>query len=181
QGMHVEAGHADQVARPAEQLTLLHVVVPQHVAGVLTQETLDALAELLDAVNLFLAHAPGAVRRVGLARRERRDHAVALVVPGHGGPRVLDEGEGPHRLQDDRLVGGDRLHARQAHEPRPAVDLGRARAALAGLAVPAAGEVAGLRRLDLVDTVEHDHAFAVLDGVVLELAAVFLAAPDAKS
>ena len=36
-----------------------------------------------------------------------------------------------------------------------AVDLGAAGAALAGLAVPADGEVAGLGRLDAVDGVEH--------------------------
>src|SRR5213078_1420866 len=45
---------------------------------------------------------------------------------------------------------------------------------------PATGEVAGLRRLDLVDAVEHDHAFADIDGVVLEGAAGLVAAPDAE-
>src|SRR5260370_864353 len=64
---------------------------------------------------------------------------------------------------------------------RLAVDLGRAGAALARLAVPAAGQVGRLGRLDLVDAVEHHHALADVDGVFLEVAAVVVAAPDAKS
>ena len=52
-----------------------------------------------------------------------------------------------------------------------AVDFRRAGAALAGLAIPAAGEVVGLRRLDLVDGVEHDHAFGDFRGVIHELPA----------
>ena len=44
------------------------------------------------------------------------------------------------------------------------------------------GEVVGLRRLDLVDHVEHDHALVHLRGVIHELAAaVFVAAPDSES
>ena len=58
-----------------------------------------------------------------------------------------------------------------AHQPRPAVDLGAARAALAGLAVPAHREVAGLGRLQPVDRVEDDLALLDRDGVVAELAA----------
>ena len=53
---------------------------------------------------------------------------------------------------------GRSVEPRHAHQARHAVDLGRARAALAGLAVPAHGEVVGLLGLDLVDGVEHDHA-----------------------
>ena len=43
------------------------VVVAQDVADVLAQEALDALAELLDAVDVLLLHAPGAVGGVRLA------------------------------------------------------------------------------------------------------------------
>src|SRR5262249_15137461 len=51
-----------------------------------------------------------------------------------------------------------------------------ARAALAGLAVPAHGEIGGLRRLDAMDHVEHDHAGLGLDPVVLEIAPAGIAA-----
>ena len=54
------------------------------------------------------------------------------------------------------LLGVQRAHARHAHQPRLAVHLRAAGAALAGLAVPAHGQVDGLRRLHRVDDVEHD-------------------------
>ena len=44
---------------------VLRVVVAQHVADVLAEEALDALAELLHAVDVVLLHAPGAVRASG--------------------------------------------------------------------------------------------------------------------
>ena len=59
------------------------------------------------------------------------------------------------------------MHIKRGH----AVDLRGAGAALAGLAIPAAGEVVGLFRLDLVNGVEHDHALGDFGGVVLELPA----------
>ena len=70
--------------------SLVHVVIAQDVAHVLAQEALDALAELLDAIDFFLAHPPGAVRLLGL-RLERRDPLVDLVVPGDVRHQVLDD------------------------------------------------------------------------------------------
>ena len=64
------------------------------------------------------------------------------------------------------LVLGERGHPGHAHQPRPAVDLRAARPALAGLAVPADGEVAGLGGLEPVDDVEDDLALVHLHGVV---------------
>src|SRR5262249_61871187 len=89
--------------------------------------------------------------------------------------------EGLERLDDDRHVEVEIREARHAHEPRRAVDLRRAGAALARLAVPARGEVGRRLRLDLVDRVEDDHAGRDLGGVVLEAALAALAAPDAES
>ena len=63
--VHLERGRVDQEAR-ADEL-VVHVVVAQDVADVLAQEALDALAELLHAVDVLLRHAPGAVGRVGRA------------------------------------------------------------------------------------------------------------------
>src|SRR5690606_12370094 len=81
-----------------------------------------------------------------------------------------------HRLDGDRLALGQLAHARHAHEPRHAVDLGGAGAALAGLAVPADRHVPGLLGLDLVDDVEDDHARAGL-GLVLDVLALGARAP----
>ena len=62
--VHFQRGGINQKARADEFLVL--VVVAQHVADVLAEETFDALAEFLHAVHVLLLHAPGAVRRVGL-------------------------------------------------------------------------------------------------------------------
>src|SRR5687767_6092950 len=59
-----------------------------------------------------------------------------------------------------------------------AVHLGAAGAALAGLAVPAAGEVRLLRLLDPVDDVENDHALFLRDVIVDVLAPGVVAPPD---
>src|SRR5690349_19025717 len=67
-----------------------------------------------------------------------------------------------------------------AHEARPAVDLGAARTALGGLAVPAAGEVIGKIRLHVVDRVEHHHAFDGGDFKSLLRSGVGVAAEDLK-
>src|SRR3984893_16239713 len=61
--MHLERGARDQQARADE--AVVQVVLAQYVADVLAEEALDALPELLHAVDVGLRHAPGAVRRVG--------------------------------------------------------------------------------------------------------------------
>ena len=66
--IHLQLRRVDQEARTDE--FLVQVVIAQHVAHVLAQEALDALAEFLDAVDVGLLHAPRAVGGVGLARLE---------------------------------------------------------------------------------------------------------------
>ena len=53
--VHLELGDADEEARAGE-LGLVLLVVAHHVADVLAQEALDALAELLDAIDVLLLH-----------------------------------------------------------------------------------------------------------------------------
>src|SRR5437588_9391549 len=161
--MHVEAGDADHEARAAEHFAFRLVMIAQHVADVLAEKTLDALAKFLNAIHFLLGHAPGAVRSVGRTRREGRNLFVDLVVPGNIRHQILDEWKRLHRLQRDRLRGGYGIHARHAHEPRFAVDFRRAGAALAGLAIPAAGQIPGLGGLNRVHAIEYDRAFAVFD------------------
>ena len=62
--VHLEVGRVDEEPRADELLVL--VVIAQHVADVLAQEALDALPELLDAVDVALRHPPRAVRRIRL-------------------------------------------------------------------------------------------------------------------
>ena len=58
--VHLEPGDPHEEARAHERL--LGLVVAQHVADVLAQEALDALAELLDAVDVLLLPAPVLLR-----------------------------------------------------------------------------------------------------------------------
>src|SRR5438552_4338853 len=178
EGMHLQRGHVHEEARAYE--ALVQTMVPQHVTDVLAEEALDALAEFLDAVHVGLGHAPGPVGRVRWPRLERLDLFLHREVPGHVRDQVLDQREGLHGLEHDRLFEREVREPAHAHELRDAVDLGRARPALAGLAVPAHGQVGGLLGLDAVDGVEHDHALRDLGGVVHEAAALGVATPDAE-
>src|SRR5439155_21596136 len=55
--VHLEAGASDEESRAHERP--LGLVVPQHVADVLAEEALDALAELLDPLDVLLLPTPG--------------------------------------------------------------------------------------------------------------------------
>src|SRR6476620_3150651 len=173
--MHVELGGADEEPGAGERLLVL-LVVTHDVARVLAQEALDALAELLRALDVDLLHAVLAGREV--RGSEGRDLARLGVVEGHVGHEVADHGERAQRCDGDRLGLAEGGHPGHAEKPRHAVDLGAARSALAGLAVPPHREIAGLGRLEPVDDVEDDLALVDLDGVVDELAALGVAAPD---
>src|SRR5467141_4977346 len=172
--VHVEAGELDEEAWPRERALVL-LVIADDVADVLAQEALDALVELLDAIDILLHHP---VRAVGLRRLEaQRRHLLGLlVVVGDVGDEVADGREAADRRHRDRLALLEEIHPRHAHEARLAVDLGAARAALAGLAVPAHREVGGLRGLDAVDDVEDHHPGVGLDPVRLEVAAAGVSA-----
>ena len=63
-----------------------------------------------------------------------------------------------HRLEDDRHVEIEVAQPGHAHQLRHAVDFGRARAALAGLAVPSHREIGRLLSLDAVHGVQNHHA-----------------------
>ena len=69
--MHLERRDSDKQTGPGEML-LVVVVVSDHMAHVLAEEALDALVELLDAVDVDLLHP---VRAVGFRRYrvERRN------------------------------------------------------------------------------------------------------------
>src|SRR4029453_10569765 len=72
------------------------------------------------------------------------------------------------------------VHPGHAQQTGIAVDLGAARPAAAGLAVPAQREVARLAGLDAVEHVEHDLALVRFDLVVQELTDTGFSSPDAQ-
>src|SRR5712671_4150473 len=58
---------------PGPDELIEQLMVAQHVADVLAEKALDALAEFLHAFDVGLKHAPRAVRRIGRPRRKRLD------------------------------------------------------------------------------------------------------------
>jgi len=73
---------------------------------------------------------------------------------------------------------GTSLRACHAHELRHPVHFGGARPAFACLAVPSAGEIRRLRPLDLVHSIEHDHAFRYFGRIIAKFTTLCVAAPD---
>src|SRR5438874_4451759 len=112
--VHVEAGQLDEEARPRERALVL-LVIADHVTHVLAQEALDALVELLDAIDVLLHHP---VRAVGLRWLDaQRRHLPGLdVVVGDVGDQVADERERADRGHRDRLAFREGVHAGHAHE-----------------------------------------------------------------
>ena len=95
---------ADQKAR-ADKF-IMQLMFAQNVANVLAQETLDALAKFLHAVDVGLVHPPGAIGRVGRPRLERLDLLLDPVVPRHVGHQIFNKRKRPQRLQDHRQIQG---------------------------------------------------------------------------
>src|SRR6266849_3988873 len=79
--VHVEAGDLDEEAWPREGRLQL-IVVTDDVTDVLAEEALDALVELLDAIDVLLNHPVGAVGP-GRLDPQRRHLPGLLVVVGH--------------------------------------------------------------------------------------------------
>ena len=178
EGVHVETGEAHHESWTGE--VLLGLAIAQDVTHILTQEALDALAELLNPIDILLHHT---VLAVGVAwpRGEGANPFVLLVVPGDIIGQIANHREGLQWLHRDGLTFFKGVHAGHARESRLAVDLHAATSALARLAVPATGEIGSVLLLDLMDAIEDDHPSLHIDGVLDEVAAIlWIAAPDPK-
>ncbi len=122
--MHLQRRGVHQEARPDEFIFL--VMVADDVADILAQEALNALAELLHAVDVLLVHGPGAISIVRLAGLERLDGLLDAEVPTDVRDQVTNEWERTHRFHSDHLVRWQRVHARHAHQAWFTVDFRRA-------------------------------------------------------
>src|SRR6202007_1071903 len=121
--MHFKAGNANEETRSAE--LFLFGVVAKDVADVLAEEALDALIEFLHTLHVALVHLP-LDAGPGL---ERRDFPVHFVVPGDVGNEILDQRKSFHGEDCDGLIERERIHARLASEPGPAIHLSGTRSA----------------------------------------------------
>src|SRR5580700_6137075 len=98
-----------------------------------------------------------------------RNFLVDAVIPGNVSDQVFDHRKRFQGLNCDGLVQGKCVHTSFASEPRPTVDLCRARAALARLAIPAHRQVGSLVRLNMVERIQHYHPRGNWDAVGGEL------------
>src|SRR5262245_53039521 len=90
--LHVERIHLE--CRRVQQMTWPdklreHAMVAQHVTDILTEKTLDALAELLHAFGIDLSHSPGAVGLWSF-RLEFLDGLLGLKIPRHVSDEVTN-------------------------------------------------------------------------------------------
>src|SRR6266508_282351 len=175
QRVHFELGDPHDEARAGEGRLVLRVVADD-VADVLAQEALDALPELLAPLHVGLGHAARAVRLLGTGL-EGRDGLGLLEVVRDIRDQIAVEREGLHGRDSDGGARLEDIHPRHAHEPRSAIDLGAARAALARLAVPAAGQIARLPGLDPMDHIQHHHPLVGGHAVLVEGAALGVTPP----
>src|SRR5690606_6907600 len=162
--VHLQLRDPHEIPRPGEGGFVL-LVVPDHVADVLAQETFDAFAEFLCPLHIDLLHAVLTQSQLGWWG-ERRDLPRLDVVVGHIGDEVTRHRERAHRRHGDDLVLAEGRQPRHTQQARPTVDLRRAGTAFARLAIPPYGQIRRLGGLQSVDQVEHDLTLVGLDGVV---------------
>jgi len=171
--MHFEAGDSNEESRAGELLLL--VVLAKNVTNVLTEKAFDALAKLLDAIDVQLRDSPFH----SLTGFEGRDFAVDTIVPGNVGNKVFNARERFHGQDGDGFVLREIVHARFAGQSRTAVDFRRARAALPRFTVPTDGEIGSEVFLNVMKGVENDHAGSDRDAIVNGLPAARIAAKNA--
>ena len=91
QWVHIEFGDTNKEARSSKGLLILFVIA-NNVAGVLTQEALDALTEFLAALHIDLLHTWLAWLHADRWLERRNFHRL-LVVEGDVGDQVLNDWE----------------------------------------------------------------------------------------
>ncbi len=78
---------------------------------------------------------------------------------------------------DDRLAKIQIAQSGHAHQFRHAVDFCRTRSAFSRFAIPANGQIVGTLGLNLMDGIQHDHAFGDVGFVLLEFARLLVTTP----
>jgi hypothetical protein len=172
--MHFEACDSNEETWARELLFL--VVFAKDVAHILAEKAFDALAKLLDAVDIELGDFPFR----SFAGLEGRDFAVDTIVPGNVGDKVFDAGKGFHGKDGDGLVLRKIVHTCFASQARAAVDFRGTGTALPRFAIPADGEIRSKMSLNVMECVEDNHAGSDRNTVVHRLPAVRIASEDAQ-
>jgi hypothetical protein len=167
--MHLERGNANE--KPGTTKLLGLSMVPQHMANVLTKEAFNALAKLLNTIEIALVHFPLCIS----SRREGWNLLVDFVIPGHIRDEVLEYWKRVHGFNRHRLIQRQRVKPCLACEARLPINFGRTRPALTCLAVPAHGEVGRKVCLNVVQDIQHYHSRRKRNFVLNEVSAVSIA------
>ena len=160
--------YAPEIARANE--LLVYLMIAQDVADVLAQKALDALAEFLDAVDIVLLQSV----QVPSEHRASRLNGLMCFLTREFDRHVGNESgsaERPASAPGEGRIRVTFVQPRHAHEARLAVDLAEQEPHLPALQFQRHRQVVGLRRLDLMDGVEDDHAGRDRRGVIDEFAA----------
>jgi len=174
--MHFQRGHVDQKSRADE--FVVHLMIAQHVANILAKKTFDAFAKLLDAIDVGLQHPPCPIGRVRWPRLERFNFLLDRKIPRNVRDEIFQDRKRFDWFDRHRLVDRQVAHARHAHELRHAVHFGRTRSALSGFAIPSARQIRCLGPLDIMNGIEHDHAFGNVGRIIAEFSPARVTAPD---
>src|SRR3989442_12179495 len=100
--MHLQRGGIDKISRTDE--FVVKVVLPQDLADILAKETLDALSEFLDPVDILLRDASCPVGGIGRPGVELLDLPLHTEIPRDVRHQILDERKCPHRLYGRGLL-----------------------------------------------------------------------------
>jgi len=148
------------------------------VTNILAKKTLDALSKFLNAIDIVLLHSPGSIWRIRWSRLEFPDLFLYPEIPRYVRDQIFDHRKSLHRLDGDWFIDRQIAQPRHAHQFGHSVNFRRTRTALARFTIPSAGEIVGLRGLNVIDRIEHDHPLGNAGRVITEFASPRIATPD---
>src|SRR5581483_308058 len=100
--MHLKRCDMDQEPRANE--FVMHLMIAQHVADVLTKKAFNAFTELLHTIDILLLHPPRAIGSIRRSRIKWFDCFLNTKVPGNVRDQVFQNWKSFHRLDGYRSV-----------------------------------------------------------------------------
>ena len=163
--MHVELSKTNEEARTCKSFFIL-LVIANNVAGILAEETFNALTELLTTLHIDLFHTVLAELKVSWASKCGNFQRL-LVIKRNVGDQVANDREGTEWSHCNSFFIRESIHTRHTHQTWTTVNFRAARTALASFAIPTDCKIWGLRGLKAMNHVEYDFAFIDLNVVIL--------------
>src|SRR6476659_9043871 len=147
---------------------IMKLVFTQHMTHVLAKEAFNTFTKFLDTVDIFLGHTPCPIRVIRFAGFKLLYLLLYSKIPGHISYQVFDQWKRLHRLQQHRFIQWQITEAGHAHQFRHPIDLSGTRATFPRLAIPPNSEVVCHLSLNTVYSVQYNHPFGNLNGIVFK-------------